>query len=91
MADLLQFPRSPENGATRINKALTMLRLTIGRILARFGFPGAVGDADILDELTGQNIRIRVGPLFTCIKANGRDFYFCRFPGRFDGSGSGCS
>jgi hypothetical protein len=52
--------------------------------------PGAIRDSMVEDEATGQRIEVRVGRLFTRISINGRDFYFDRFSGRFDGTGTGC-
>jgi hypothetical protein len=61
------------------------------RILNLLGIPGAIRDAAIDDQLTGQIIRVRVGVLFTRISVNGRDYYFRRISGRFDGTGAGCA
>lgn len=42
------------------------------------------------DELTGRAIEVRVEPLFIVFSVDGRDYYFRRFSGRFDGTGLGC-
>jgi hypothetical protein len=52
--------------------------------------PGVVAPVEIHDELSGTDLAITVGPLLTKISVNGRDFYFDRFSGRYDGTGSGC-
>jgi hypothetical protein len=59
-------------------------------ILNRAGLPGAVQDVEINDELTGQQVSVRVRALFTRISVNGRDYYFRRLSGRYDGTGSSC-
>jgi hypothetical protein len=67
------------------------LKEWFGRLLNRTGVPGAVQEAEIEDEVSGQVVHIRVGPVFTRISINGRDYYFHRLSGKFDGTGSGCS
>jgi hypothetical protein len=52
--------------------------------------PGTVRNGVINDELTGAHIEIRAGACFTRITVNGRDYYFRRFSGQYDGSGMGC-
>jgi hypothetical protein len=39
------------------------------------------------DRLAGQRISATVGELFVCVSVNGRDYYFDRITGRFDGTG----
>ena len=65
------------------------LKLWSGLVAEWIGLPGFIQDSDIRDRLTGQNIRVRVGNLFTVLSVNGRDYFFSRFTGRFDGTGSG--
>lgn len=65
-------------------------RILFDRILNRLGFPGTIQNAAIDDLVTGQKIRVSVGVLFTKISVDGRDYYFDRLSGRYDGSGSGC-
>jgi len=62
----------------------------VGRVLRFASVPGAIRESRIEDSLTGQEIEIRVGLLFTRISVNGRDYYFNRLTGRFDGTGMGC-
>ncbi len=66
------------------------VRLAFGRLMERLGVPGAVQPFEIHDELTGQHIKVTVSPTFTVIQVNGRDYYFYRYTGRFDGTGMGC-
>jgi hypothetical protein len=65
------------------------LRLWLGRVAEWMGLPGVIQNSNIRDRLTGQNIRVRVGQLFTVLSVNGRDYFFSRFTGRFNGTGSG--
>jgi hypothetical protein len=91
---IVSFPERPKSaaiGASRIEILSSRLRLWIGTFLNRIGVPGAVRDASIQDELTGALIEVSTGPLFTKVTINGRDYYFDRLTGRYDGSGSGCS
>lgn len=74
--------------------ALAILRgrawLACARLLNALGVPGALRSAEIEDTATGQRLAITVGPLFTRVSVNGRDFYFDRITGRYDGTGMGC-
>lgn len=62
----------------------------LGRILTRVCAPGFIAPVEIEDKTTGQHITVTVGPLFTCLSINGRDFFFRRLTGRYDGAGMGC-
>ncbi len=62
----------------------------IGRLLNNCRVPGVIADAVVDDKLTGQHIEIATGPLFTRLSVNGRDYYFRRLTGEYDGSGMGC-
>ena len=57
----------------------------------RLRLPGAVRPCEIEDPVTGDRISISVGPRFTRLAVNGRDYYFERVTGTFDGTGSGCA
>ncbi|MGB7621364.1 MAG: hypothetical protein WBN92_03345, partial [Terriglobia bacterium] len=61
----------------------------LGTTLNRFGFPGGVRDVEFDDQVTGQRVQIRVGVLFTRISIGGRDYYFRRISGKYNGSGMG--
>ena len=89
---VLQFPvlAGPAvAGATRCQVWRWRARLLIGRGLAWLKAPGLVSNVTIHDPVTGQRIEVRVGPLFTTVSVNGRDYYFTRFSGTYDG-GLGC-
>ena len=87
---ILQFPRPAESGATRIQIWRSDLRALVGKVLNRVGIAGAVRDCEIDDDVSGNKLQIHSSPRFTRISINGRDFYFDRLTGRFDGTGSGC-
>lgn len=90
----LQFPRPAEPaklGASWWLRKTGRFRGLLSRVANRLKLPGAVADVRIDDSLTGQVIEIRIGVLFTRISVNERDYYFRRFTGVFDGTGSGCS
>lgn len=80
-----------EMGASQSDIWKGRAKIWICRVLNRLGIPGAIQDADIDDPLTGNHIKVRVGVLFTKVSVNGRDYYFRRLSGRFDGTGAGCS
>ena len=59
-----------------------------GALANKVGLPGAVQSVDIYDDVSGQSLTVRSSPLFTRISVNGRDYYFSRISGRFDGTGT---
>jgi len=98
---LIQFPGNflPQERAGRAvvsGKRSPWLRFKdafkawLGTTLNHFGVPGGVRDVQFEDQVTGQRVQIRVGVLFTRISIDGRDYYFRRVSGKYDGSGMGC-
>ncbi len=77
--------------ASRIEILQGRTRRLFGKILTSLRIPGAICDYHINDPVTHQTIDIRVGDLFTRITVDGRDYYFHRLTGKFDGTGMGCS
>ena len=95
LGKVIKFPkdeilRSSRSGASLIDIAAGCASELLGRLLNRIGIPGAVRDIHIKDALTGQEVNIHVGPLFTRLSVNGRDYFFHRTSGKFDGTGMGC-
>ncbi len=66
------------------------IRRLFGILLRSLRIPGAISDTSITDPVTLQIIDISVGVFFTKISVNGRDYYFSRFTGKYDGAGMGC-
>ncbi len=84
-------PSQPAHfGASRRIIFQTRVRIMFNRLLNAIRLPGAIRDLDHIDPVSGQEVQIKVGVLFTRISINGRDYYFRRLSGRFDGTGSGC-
>jgi hypothetical protein len=77
-------------GASWLTIQAYRIREATGKLLTRLRVPGAISNTVVEDTLTGQNIEVRVGALFTRISINGRDYYFNRLTGKFDGTGMGC-
>jgi hypothetical protein len=63
-------------------------RERLGALLNRIGVPGAIQPVEVRDKLTGQQVSVSVGELFVRVSVDGRDYYFDRLSGRFDGTGS---
>ena len=94
MATLVQFPNNPTcsvENASRLDILKGRLRQFAGKILGRVRLPGLIASTTIYDSFTGQRLEVKVGVICTRISVNGRDYYFSRLSGRFDGTGSGCS
>lgn len=58
------------------------------RTLNRLGVPGAVAPMSFRDEATGCTLTVANGHRFTIVTVDGRDFYFDRITGKFDGTGA---
>jgi hypothetical protein len=90
---ILAFPLAGQPttaNATRWQVLKSRFALAVAGLLHRMGVPGTIAPVSINDALTGQRLEITVDPFFTCVSVDGRDYYFCRFTGRFDGTGVGC-
>lgn len=94
MATLVPFPEqshcSVEN-ASRLDILKSRLRQFAGKILGQANAPGLIAPTTISDSYSGQRIEVKVGIICTRISVNGRDYYFSRLSGKFNGTGSGCS
>jgi hypothetical protein len=77
-------------GATKWDIVKTRLQERFGAALNRRRVAGFVQPISYQDLVTGDLIEIRVSALFTTLSINGRDYYFKRLTGRFDGTGQGC-
>lgn len=75
-------------GASRWQRLGGRVRLYAGAFLNHWGCPAHFQAVTIHDEVSGQTIAIETGRLFSKLTVNGRDFYFRRLTGRYDGSGS---
>jgi hypothetical protein len=92
--DLIKFPVErtghPARGGASIRDVMALrLRAWFGSLANRLGLPGAIQPVDIEDRVTGQRLAVTVGTMLVRVTVNGRDFYFNRITGRFDGTGSG--
>jgi hypothetical protein len=90
---VIQFPaerilRAAAGGASQWQIWRGRAREIAGRTLCRLGLPGAIANAEIRDDLTGQEINVTVQAHYVRLTVNGRDYYFDRITGRFDGTGA---
>jgi hypothetical protein len=69
-----------------INNVRTSAMIALGNALNLFA-PGFVRPVDCYDQLTRTHLKIEVCTLFTIISVDGRDYYFYRLTGGYDGSG----
>jgi hypothetical protein len=93
LRDVLRFPTErtshpARTGATVVDVATLRAREWLGRFANWIRIPGAIKPTEIHDPLTGQRIAVTVDAFFVRLTVNGRDFYFNRLTGRFDGTGS---
>lgn len=93
---ILNFPRTKTigmpsvSGASRLDVLRGRMYEGLGRVLNFFRFPGVIKNLAVKDELTGQDIKVNVGVLYTRLTVNGRDYYINRLTGKLDGTGMGC-
>lgn len=92
---IIDFPRrdisrGSSSGATFLDVLRGRFRLWVGRCLNHLHAPGAIRNVSINDPLSGQQIDIAVQSSFVKLTVNGRDYYFDRLTGKFDGTGLGC-
>jgi hypothetical protein len=81
-------PRAVRDGATKIDIARSRVRAGFGRLLNKMGAPAAIRPVEIVDNITNQRVAVAVDDLFVTVSVDGRDYYFDRITGRFDGTGS---
>ena len=77
-----------EGNASVWSRLLCRARVRLGKLLLMLHVPGVVHNVQIDDAVTGLTVEVEVGVLFTVVRVNGRDFWFDRFTGRFDGTGT---
>lgn len=84
---LLPSPSPVADRARWLDIARGRLHEQFGRFLNRLGVPGAVAPMRYHDESTGCTIEVSVSAFYTRLGIDGRDFYFHRVTGKFDGTG----
>ena len=77
----------PQFEASLSDIVLGRLRVSVGRLFQRLKAPGLVKPIELFDQATGIRLAIVTSPYFTKISINGREYYFNRLTGRFDGTG----
>lgn len=63
------------------------LKEIFGHLFNFFDIPGFVRKMKIYDDLTDTYIEVRLNVFFAVISVNGKDYYFKRLIGKYDGSG----
>lgn len=91
--NIVSFPsqrasRPLRDGATKLDIVRSRVRAGLGRALNRLGVPAAIKPMEVTDEITKQHVAVAVDDLFVRVSVDGRDYYFDRLTGRFDGTGS---
>lgn len=93
---VVRFPaekiaRAGTGGAAKSTIWKGRAREWLGRALNWARVPGAIRNIDFTDSVTGQALSVSVDELFVRLTVDGRDYYFDRLTGRFDGTGSAAS
>ena len=79
--------RPTAQGATLIEIYIERFKQLLGKILNYFQIPGFVRPTKIYDNLTKARLEVKLSGFFTIISVDGKDYYFRRLSGKFDGSG----
>lgn len=64
------------------------MRYLLGKILQWFRAPGFVRPFQYRDPDTGEVIAVRTSPRYTILSLGGKEFFFLRESGKFDGVGA---
>lgn len=92
-ANVVRFPtervsHAARAGATVIDIARSRMKAGVGRLLNKLRVPAAIQPVEFIDEVTKQHVAVTLDDVFVRISVDGRDYYFDRLTGRFDGTGS---
>lgn len=60
----------------------------LGRLMQWLRVPGLIRPFEYEDATTGQRIKIRTSPRYTILIIGGKEFFFHRETGKFDGTGA---
>lgn len=99
MSNIIQFSKNKDTNITSainekskfkilIRTLIYNISILFRKVLNKIGLPAIIRESIINDELTNQKITIKTNLLFTILTVNGRDYYFSRLSGKFDGTGS---
>lgn len=92
--NVIRFPvtRAARPGSVAVRRRAQpkrgILRQWLRRRLFRARIPGAIQEIELRDSATGQWLSIWVGEYYVRLCVDGRDYYFDRLTGRFDGMGA---
>ena len=90
---VVEFPtqrivRAAQDGATFSDVVKGRLRRLVGQCINRLGLPGSIQVMEFEDVAVGRHVSVAIDDLFVCLKIDGRDYYFDRISGKFDGTGT---
>lgn len=84
-----QGGEAPKGGATWQVIVWERIKQRAGYLFNSLGVPGFVKPTKVYDRLTNTHIEVRLGGSFTVVSVGGKDYYFRRFTGEYEGSGMG--
>ena len=84
---LVEQDTVPKTGIGVLGEWRSRLRSALGCVLNYSRLPGAIAPVKLADSVTGDRIEVSVSATFTRLSVDGRDYYFDRITGRFDGTG----
>jgi len=83
------YPIIVNSNASILVRIISRLKLKFVKLLNALRTPAIIQEFEYSDKLTNQKISIKNQSLHTVITIDGRDYYFNRLNGKFDGTGSG--
>lgn len=88
---LFQGGEAVKEGATWQVIVWEHIKQRVGYLLNSLGVPGFVKPTKVYDRLTNSHLEVRLGGFFTVVSVDGKDYYFRRLTGEYDGSGMAVS
>lgn len=80
--------RAAAGNATTSEIIASRARLWVGRLMNACRVPGAIRPTQFHDEVTDRDVSISIDDGFVRLSVDGRDYFFDRITGRFDGTGT---
>lgn len=82
-----KIEKSTTVGHNKLKYWIEELKGWLGTILKKLQICGFIQEVSFFDEVTRQQISVKINRRFTVVSVGGRDYYFKRLTGKFDGTG----
>ena len=83
----IEKPTSVGHNKFKLKYLTKELKSWFGYTLNKLQICGLIQEVSFFDEVTQQQFSIKIDRRFTVVSIGGRDYYFKRLSGKFDGTG----